>query len=427
MNASESWPERSRWEGFDAMAGLFFPRSWSIRLILLAGILEAVGFEVPDPFGLVFILLVVLALGVGAFLPFISELSEPGENLAFFVGLGWWLVGGAFTYAVWVVTAFLVSLASNGDKFATAYYDPFAGAVGWAELLLVIVALWLLIGVPNQAYKLKLGKDGRAQHVVVGVITATACVLTGTYLLLQHFGRGQLSSVKRGPLAAGIVFTAVLVWPFYRSLARACWQRGTRGVLNPKALKDPWRETVTEVWSAKRRAAEAIRQADANAEVAVADADSRMMAAEQRAQEAIERAQAEAEGRVGAAEADRDQAREQAERYRQDAQQADQRAAAADARAEDARAETARAREDAARELEQLRADTTRERDELRAALESRAQVLEESHNELRARTERAERDLDAARAELAGARRAAEPAQTPAGSRRRRGGQTAE
>lgn len=262
MKASESWPERSRWEDFDAMAGLFFPRSWSIRLILLAGILEAVGFEVPVPFDLVFVLLVILALFAGAFIPFLSKLDEPGEDLAMLVGLGWWLVAGAFVYAVWVVTDFLVSLASNGQNFATAYYDPFAGAVGWAELLLVIVMLWLLIGVPNQAYKLKLSKDGRAQHVLVGVITAAACVLTGTYLLLQHFGGGPLRSVKRGPLAAGIVFTAVLVWPFYRSLARACWQRGARGVLNPKALKDPWRETVAEVRSAKRRAAEGLGWAD---------------------------------------------------------------------------------------------------------------------------------------------------------------------
>ena len=66
------------------------------------------------------------------------------------------------------------------------------------------------------------------------------------------------------------------------------------------------------------------------------DAEGGTAAAEQRAQKAIEQAGAEAATRVGAAEADRDQAREQAERYRHDAQRADQRGAAVDARTEDA-------------------------------------------------------------------------------------------
>jgi hypothetical protein len=261
MKAGESW--RSRSEGFDAMAGLFFPRSWSTRFILLAGILEAVGFEVPDPFAPILIVLVLVAFSAGAYIAIAPMMDKPDDDLrAALAPAGWYLAAGAWAYAVWVVAAFLVSLADNGQHFATAYYDPFAGAVGWAELLLVLVTLWLLIGVPNQAYKLKLSKDGAAQHVVVGIITAATCVLTGTYLFLQHFGGGPLSGVKRGSLAAGIVFTSVLVWPFYRSLARACWQRGVGGVLNPKALKGPWRETVTEVRSAKRRAAEGPGWAD---------------------------------------------------------------------------------------------------------------------------------------------------------------------
>jgi hypothetical protein len=256
MKAAENLPERSRWEGFYAMAGLFFPRSWSVRFILLAGILEAVAFEVPSPFELIVIPLVMVALVVGAYIALAPKVDKIGDDLrAVLVMTGLFLVAVACAYAVWVVMAFLVSLTDNGRHFATVYYDPFAGGVGWAELLIVIVMLWLLMGVPNQAYNLALGKDGTAEYVLVGLITTTACVLTGTYLFLQHFGGGPLSSVKRGALAAGIVFTSVLVWPFYRSLVRACWQRGVRGVLSPKALKEPWRETVTEVWSAKRRAA----------------------------------------------------------------------------------------------------------------------------------------------------------------------------
>jgi hypothetical protein len=257
MKASESWPERRRWEGFDAMAGLFFPRSWPVRLLGLAGILLAVAFEVPDPFDQILLVLVIVAYTAGGGIAIIAETDKTDDDeRAALIMMGLCYGAIACAYAVWVVAAFLVSLAGNGSHFATAYYDPFAGEVGWAELLLVLVTLWLLIGVPNQAYKLKLGKDGTAQHVLVGVITAAACVLTGTYLFLQQFAGGPLTSVKRGPLVAGTVFTSVLVWPFYRSLARACWQRGLGGVLNPKALKGPWRETVTEVRSAKRQAAE---------------------------------------------------------------------------------------------------------------------------------------------------------------------------
>jgi hypothetical protein len=97
-------------------------------------------------------------------------------------------------------------------------------------------------------------------------------------------------------------------------------------------------ETQARIEEIQTSAAEAIQQAKANADAAVTDAEGRTAAAEQRAQKAIEQARAEAATRVGAAEADRDQAREQAERYRQDAQRADQRGAAVDARTEDAQA-----------------------------------------------------------------------------------------
>ena len=132
---------------------------------------------------------------------------------------------------------------------------------------------------------------------------------------------------------------------------------------------------------------------------------------------------------------------EQAERYRQDAQAAEQRAAAAEARADDARAETARVREDAGRErgeilarltdtagrlaevttahaaeLERVRADAARERG-----------VLEELRGELVVRAERAERDVVAVRTELARLRQETGTAETPGASRRRRSGQSPE
>src|SRR5207248_1354078 len=89
-------------------------------------------------------------------------------------------------------------------------------------------------------------------------------------------------------------------------------------------------EADQAIRQARAEAAEAIQRAEADADAAVRAAETRIAETEQQARELADRARADAEALVRAAEADRDQARGQAEQYRQAAQGADQRAAAAE-------------------------------------------------------------------------------------------------
>jgi hypothetical protein len=167
----------------------------------------------------------------------------------------------ASTQVIYLVTALLALLAGNGASFTAIYSDTFYINFVFGELLLLVI-IWLLLGIPNQAHKLELDIDGTAgvRGLVVGLLTAVACALTGGYIWLTHYS--LLANVHTSQLVAGIIFTVALVPPYYASLARACWKRGLSGVLSPKPLVERWRQLVTEVQNA--RVAE-VRRAHAEA------------------------------------------------------------------------------------------------------------------------------------------------------------------
>jgi hypothetical protein len=154
----------------------------------------------------------------------------------------WFLLGGA---------AFLVSLVTNGVGFATAFSYPFAGKIGFARLLLLLALPWVVVGVPDQAFKLRLdrGGTGDARRVTVNLITGLSCVLTGIYLVLLHFPGGPLHKIPRGQLVTGILVTVLLVAPFYRSIARICWQWGITGFFSREAVRGLG-GAAAEVWKA---------------------------------------------------------------------------------------------------------------------------------------------------------------------------------
>jgi hypothetical protein len=157
------------------------------------------------------------------------------------------LVGIGAVVAVIVILQFLTV---GGQAYPASNSNPdTAGEL--ARGVPFFVTMWLLLGVPNQAHEIGLKQDGSAQRVLVGVITAAACVLTGAYLLSLHFAGGALQNVRRGPLVAGAVFTAVLVVPAYSALVRAIWRQGLRGVFSVKPWKERWRQAMTEVLRAE--------------------------------------------------------------------------------------------------------------------------------------------------------------------------------
>jgi hypothetical protein len=119
----------------------------------------------------------------------------------------------------------------------------------WAGITLVLAIYWLLVRIPQRLFSMKLGAHGteELQRLLLGLLTTAASALTGIYIVLLHFGGGPLSGVHPGPLVAGAIGTVVLVAPSYRSLARACWQRGVSGVINPRNLKHYWCEALAEL------------------------------------------------------------------------------------------------------------------------------------------------------------------------------------
>jgi len=252
MRSSQSSQHRS---GFMPVAALFLPRTWPSRLAFIAVILISASFPIPSPFKWITLAPgLILFIGPSLSMAFFGTISGndddnegPVENLITVI------------VALLVILALLSFLVTNGQGFAPASkghghsYGP--AALGWAEAVLGLALIWLLFGVPHQAYKVRLDKDGYAQRVLVGVITVAACILTGILLLSLHFGNGALSNLRMGPLITGIVFTVVLTAPIYKSVAQATWRDGFYGFFTVTALKKNWGKAAEEVQSALDQAA----------------------------------------------------------------------------------------------------------------------------------------------------------------------------
>jgi hypothetical protein len=169
----------------------------------------------------------------------------------------------ASSFAILLATESLAFLAASGSgssptssTWSSVYSEN--GAVSTDELAITVAVLGLLLWIPHLLFRIKLdidGKDG-VQGTLLAVITAGACALTGTYIILLHFADGPLRSVHVGTLVAGTLFTLVLVAPYYRALARTCWRRGMPLALNPKAIARRMRDTVRELGKAVFQATE---------------------------------------------------------------------------------------------------------------------------------------------------------------------------
>lgn len=156
-----------------------------------------------------------------------------------------------YIVALTVFASFLVTLVASDRGFSAAwsYFHNNESVVFALEMLLLLTTGWLLIGVPDQAYKSNLDRNGEgcAQRVLIGKIAAIACVLTGIYLYMFHYAGGPLVAVHGGPLIVGIFLTVVLLWPFYKSLARACWRHGYPGFLIRGGLKKSVGDLASEI------------------------------------------------------------------------------------------------------------------------------------------------------------------------------------
>lgn len=159
-------------------------------------------------------------------------------NLAFpiiFSGIVWGIA---------ILTSGLAFLTAPND--AVTFKRNLVAAQGWrgyveyALLALILLVLVIVPGIFNAICFDVKGK-GHAQGALLKMITLVACALTGYYIFLLHAKGGALQNVHERPLIVGAIFTLVLLAPYYKSLARACWQGGL-GLLSLSALTRPWSE-----------------------------------------------------------------------------------------------------------------------------------------------------------------------------------------
>ena len=178
---------------------------------------------------------------------------KPRQYLARYFAFLAIVMGGA-------IVAFVISLMTRGvaTLAASGIYNPNSSSSGYdnAEGYLLIVILWLLLGVPHRAFKYELDRsgEGSAQRVLLGVLPIAASISTGIYILMMHFGGGPLQGISIQALTSGIIFTAFLILPAYRSLSKACWQHGISGLFSPKPLTKHWGKALEELDSAFRQA-----------------------------------------------------------------------------------------------------------------------------------------------------------------------------
>ncbi len=230
------------------MAALFFPRTLDGRILFVCVIASMVT-PIPGRIGLS---LAPLLLGMTVWAAIKGRrrlLRLTGQFLAWIIGFNLSII------IIGLVTFFLALLASNGAESAAIYtYNYPARLTGYV----MAAAIWLLMGVPNQAYNIGLDKKGQgsAQSLLVRLLTVTACIFTGIYIGLLHYT--ALREIPIHQLAVGIIFTVVLLAPYYKSLAQACWRRGVPGFLKlDEDVERPWSNTVNELLAARKKSAEA--------------------------------------------------------------------------------------------------------------------------------------------------------------------------
>ncbi len=247
--------------GRKVLAFLLLPATLQVRLVFLGVILLVVGAVVEVGVILLPGLLIVnlaVALFIWALVVAVRDRRRRHKHLT--------LAGTVRVAAGVLVIYFVVAEGPLALRFiatggaGSARLDSNSSSLMtvidvFATFTLPLITVWLLVGVPQRLFRIKLDIHGdqEVQPVLLGFLTTAASALAAIYILVLHFGGGPLSGVRPGPLVAGIIGTVLLVAPLYRSLARACWQRGVAGVFSPRAFKQRWGKTLTELAKALNR------------------------------------------------------------------------------------------------------------------------------------------------------------------------------
>lgn len=248
MVVSENEPESNTPK---TIVFLFLPRTLVVRLTVLGFAFGAISAMVPYgievPFGLTTLVLFVWAFTVAVR----NSLKDKGRKRTSLFRTLAVTAGIAVAYlAIRYLGRLLAYMASDGSgriSFGLGTISP--GSLGGVETFLILVTVVVLVWIPQVFFMIQLDVNGTgdAQHVLLGLITAASCAMTGICFFLGHFDDGPLHTVSMGALIVGIIGVMLLVAPPYRSLAKTCWQRGFAGVFSVRVLKQRWSNMAKEL------------------------------------------------------------------------------------------------------------------------------------------------------------------------------------
>jgi hypothetical protein len=138
--------------------------------------------------------------------------------------------GGISIKTIFKTTVGGTAAFRNRWVFDTEFLCP------WAIVALVVI-------IPQLLHE-KLVR--RPEFVLPAWLAGFAAVATWLVVFMLYFN-GLRPPGGAGSLAVGATFTAVLLAPFYRFLARSCWDRGVAHVFNPRDWWSAWSKAYQEL------------------------------------------------------------------------------------------------------------------------------------------------------------------------------------
>lgn len=137
-----------------------------------------------------------------------------------------------------------VVLATAGES-SKGVFAGFIGRPGiyvdfWGapELLCFFGIPTLVVLIPARLHSKEL--PWRDSSTVPAWLAGFAAVLTVVYILTLHFDNLGLADWHLGALSVASFGTAVLLAPFYRAVANACWKSGIAVVFDPVRWWSAW-------------------------------------------------------------------------------------------------------------------------------------------------------------------------------------------
>lgn len=148
-------------------------------------------------------------------------------------------VAAAFSWGVPAVSLIAATQGQSRSALIADFLGPGSqGIWGLPEGLCLWGIPFLVLVVPSWLHAV--GREHRGDSPVPGWLAGAAAILTAASLVVLHFGGGALAGLQLGILSFAAFGAAVLLAPFYRAVANACWAGGVAAVLDPAQWWRAW-------------------------------------------------------------------------------------------------------------------------------------------------------------------------------------------